>query len=147
MIIQFKAVAPVTLGDDLATITAGVRWTVELENWGLTCKVQEEELPEPASGVPFLVPLGNIKGPFSFVSTQAYATLAAGAADFANKMAIVNVQDVLTVMPYGNTTGNTKYTYANSVCESVKRVPGKSNGVKWAIQYTFRIGAQTVTTI
>lgn len=147
MIIQFKASSPVTLGDDLAAITGGVRWTVEIENWGLTCKVQEDELPEPAGGVPFINPLGNLKGPFSFVATRSFADYASGAADFGAKLGLVNVQDTLVVMPYGSSSGNTKFTYANSVLRSVSRVKDKSNGVKWAVRYEFVIGAQTITTL
>lgn len=146
MIIQFKASGPVTLGDDLNTL-AGGRWTVEIENWGLVCKVQEDELPEPAGGVPFLAPLGNLKGPFAFTATNSFGSFAAGATDFGNKLGLVNVQDTLIVMPYGNTAGSQKFTYANAVLESVHRVAAKSNGVKWALRYQFRIGAQTITTI
>ena len=146
MIIQFTT-TPYTLGDDLAQITAGVRITVELENWGLTAKVQEEDLPEPSGGVPFYRPLGNLKGPFSFTAKQTFASFALGAAAFGNALALVNTQDTLVVMPYGNTSGNKKFSYANSVLESVKRNISKSNGVLWAIQYNFRIGAQTITTI
>lgn len=147
MIIQFKATGPVTLGDDLATVVAGVRWTVEIESWGLTARVQEEDLPEPNGGVPFLNPLGNLKGPLVFTATRAFATFADGAADFGNKLGLVNVQDTLVLMPYGSSTGQTKFSYANSILESVHRVPGKSNGVKWALRYQFRIGAQTITTL
>lgn len=146
MIIQFTS-TPYTLGDDLAQISAGVRITVEIDNWGLVAKVQEDDLPEPSGGVPFLKPLGNLKGPFSFTAKQTFSTFAAGAAAFGNALALVNTQDTLVVMPYGNTSGNKKFTYANSVLESVKRNTSKSNGVLWAIEYNFRIGAQTITTI
>ena len=146
MIIQFKAVSPVTLGDDLAQISAGVRWTVKLENWGLTCRVQEEDLPEPNGGVPFIRPLGNSKGPLVFLARRSFDTFSSGVADFADKLALVNVQDSLVLMPYGNAAGQKKFTYANSVCESVHRAP-ESEGVKWVVRYQFRIGAQTVTTI
>ena len=146
MIIQFKAVAPVTLGDDLNTLGGG-RWTVELENWGLTAKVQEDDLPQPAGGVPFIYPLGNLKGPLVFTATNSFGTFQAGCIDFGQKLALVNLQDALTLFPYGNTDGNAKFVYANSVLESVHRVPNKSNGVKWALRYQFRIGAQTITTI
>lgn len=147
MIVQFKASGPVTLGDDLATLSAGVRWTVEIESWGLTARVQEEDLPEPNNGVPFINPLGNMRGPLVFTATRAFSDLGSGAADFGNKLALVNVQDTLVLMPYGNGSGQSKFSYANSVLESVHRVPGKSNGVKWALRYQFRIGAQTITTL
>ena len=146
MIIQFTS-TPYTLGDDLAQINSGVRITVEVENWGLTAKVQEDELPEPSGGVPFYRPLGNLKGPFTFTAKQTFASFAAGATAFGNALALVNTQDTLVVMPYGNTGGNKVFTYSNSVLESVKRNISKSNGVLWAIQYTFRIGTQVITTL
>lgn len=146
MIVQFKASGTVTLGDDLAQIDAGERWTVQLEQFGLSSRVQEEDLPEPNGGVPFLNPLGNLKGPLVFTATRSFDTFAAGASDFGTKLGLVDTQDTLVLLPYGNTAGQTKFSFANSICESVHRVP-PSNGVKWVIRYQFRIGALTITTV
>lgn len=143
MVIKFPSsvVTPVTLGDDLNT-EGGGRRTIDIENWGATCRVQEEELPEPNGGVPFLRPLGNIKGPLVFTATSTFASPDEAAIYFAGQLAMVNTQDVLTITGVA-AIGVKTFSYANSILESVTRDNGRSTGVRWCIRYQFRIGAMT----
>lgn len=144
MLILFGT-GPTVLGDDQNDRGTG-RFTVELLQWGGKCMVQESPLaPNPAvpQAPPFLKPLGNVKGPFEFESTNSFGTIDLGAADFGTKYALIGTQGNLIIQ----TLNSKVFTYANSVCEGVMRVngQGKSEGVKWVIRYLFRTGLMTIT--
>lgn len=135
-----------TFGDDTGAVYAGYPRTVEIESWGLTGMVQEDQMA--GQDTPYLNPLGNVKGPFTFRARCSFATIDSGALDFGTKSALVaeaTAQGTLKVQTTVAGSGFKTFTYANAILESVTR-DSQSNGVKWVIRYQLRIsGPPTIT--
>lgn len=137
-----------TLGDDTGAVTGPtLPFTVEMGSWGLVGLIQDDALA--GQDTPYIAPLGNLKGPFSFTAKCSFPTIDAGAADFGTKSALVSQLTATGVLVLKTTVaggGFKTFTYSGAVLESVMRDESKSLGVRWAIKYQFRTSGAPVIT-